>query len=60
MGEKIKTILHNDGSGDEPWDLKTDSRQRIASGVYIARIVNEDPNDDDFGKVAIRKIVIIL
>ncbi len=60
LGEKIRTIEHTGGSGDEPWDLKTDSRQTVASGVYIARIINEDPNDEEFGQVAIRKIVIIL
>ena len=60
MGEKIRTIKHTNGSGDEDWDLRTDSRQRVVSGIYIARIVNEDPNDDEFGREAIRKIVIIL
>ncbi|MFV1883703.1 MAG: hypothetical protein ACMZ7B_04395 [Balneola sp.] len=60
VGELIKTIEHDNGSGDEFWDLRTDYRQRVVSGVYIARIINKDPNDDDFGRVAIRKIVIIL
>lgn len=60
IGELIRTIEHTNGSGDEDWDLRTDSRQRVVSGVYIARIVNKDPNDDEFGQVAIRKIVIIL
>ncbi len=60
IGELVKTIEHDNGSGDEFWDLKTDFRQRVVSGIYIARIINKDPNDDDFGRVAIRKIVIIL
>jgi hypothetical protein len=60
IGELIRTIEHTNGSGDEDWDLRTDSRQRVVSGIYIARIVNKDPNDDEFGQVAIRKIVIIL
>lgn len=60
IGELIKTIEHTNGSGDEFWDLRTDYRQRVVSGIYIARIINKDPNDDDFGRVAIRKIVIIL
>ncbi|MEQ9308376.1 MAG: hypothetical protein RLN90_02915 [Balneolaceae bacterium] len=60
IGELIKTIEHDNGSGDEFWDLRTDYRQRVVSGIYIARIINKDPNDDDFGRVAIRKIVIIL
>lgn len=35
-GDLIKTILHDDGSGDESWDSVTDSRQVIVSGIYIA------------------------
>jgi hypothetical protein len=60
MGELVTKITNDDGSGDMFWNLRTDSRQRIVSGVYIARIINEDPNDDEFKSVAIRKIVIIL
>jgi hypothetical protein len=60
LGERVRSIDHTGGSGDESWDLRTDSRQRVASGIYIARIINTDPNDDEFGQVAIRKIVIIL
>lgn len=60
LGERIRTIDHTNGSGDEYWDLRTDHRQRVVSGVYIARIINEDPNDEEYGRVAIRKIVIIL
>ncbi|WP_020402520.1 T9SS type A sorting domain-containing protein [Gracilimonas tropica] len=60
LGELITTISNENGSGDMYWNLKTNSRQRIVSGVYIARIINEDPNDDEFGSVATRKIVIIL
>ncbi|GAB5408083.1 MAG: hypothetical protein BalsKO_04480 [Balneolaceae bacterium] len=60
IGELIRTIEHTNGSGDEDWDLRTDSRQRVVSGIYIARIINKDPNDDEFGRAAIRKIVIIL
>ncbi len=60
IGELIRTIYHTNGSGDENWDLKTEYRQRVASGIYIARIVNQDPNDIEFGRVVTRKIVIIL
>ncbi len=60
LGELIRTIKHDGGSGDKEWDLRTDSRQKLVSGIYLARIINEDPNDDEFGSVAIRKIVIIL
>lgn len=59
LGELIKTIEHAELSGDKAWDLRTDSKQRIASGIYIARITNKDPNSAEFGKVATRKIVII-
>ena len=60
LGELVRTIKHDDGSGDDDWDFRSDSRQKVVSGIYIARIINEDPNDDEFGSVALRKIVIIL
>lgn len=60
LGEPIRTILHTNGSGDDFWDLRTDYRQRVASGIYIARITNQDPNDPEYGHVVTRKIVIIL
>lgn len=60
LGEHVRTIEHTNGSGDEYWDLKTEYRQRVASGIYIARITNKDSNDPEYGNVVTRKIVIIL
>ncbi|MBE2187550.1 MAG: hypothetical protein IAE99_12330 [Rhodothermales bacterium] len=43
LGERIASIIHNNGSGDEYWDLATSSRQVVVSGIYIAVItVTED------------------
>jgi len=39
-GDLIKTINHNDGSGDAQWDLVTSSRQVVVSGLYIAVVKN--------------------
>jgi len=52
-GDLIKTIEHNDGSGDEEWNSTTEYGQVVVSGVYIA--VFETPK----GEQAIRKFVII-
>lgn len=60
IGERINTIEHSNGSGATSWNLQTDSRQQVVSGIYIARFINKDPLDDEFGKETIRKIVIIL
>ncbi len=54
-GEKVRTIRHTNGSGDEFWNLNTDSRQRVTSGVYIAQIKNEDT-----GESTTVKFVVIL
>lgn len=59
LGEKVKTIIHSDGSGDEYWDLFTDERQKIASGVYVAVIQNTG-DDERSGEVTIKKFVVIL
>lgn len=68
LGERIASIDHNDGSGDEFWDLTTESRQVVASGVYIAVFtVTEDIPDPaspdgllyERGQRAFRKFVVI-
>lgn len=53
LGELITTIEHTDGSGDEFWDHTTDSRQIVASGIYIAVIKNLETNDSVFKKFVI-------
>ena len=51
-GDKIKTIEHTFPTGDESWDLETDTNQLIKSGVYIARIVvTEEVIDEATGDV---------
>ena len=59
LGEKVKTILHSDGSGDDYWDLFTDERQKITSGVYVAVIENTG-DDERAGEKTIKKFVVIL
>ncbi len=55
-GDLIQEIEHNDGSGDEFWDLVTFSRQLVVSGVYIAYFeVTEDYNDPQTGELLYRK-----
>lgn len=54
LGELIRTIEHNDGSGDATWNLITSSDQLIVSGVYIAVI-----EDTRTGGRAIQKFVVI-
>ena len=54
MGELVKTIRHQDGSGDEFWDMQTESQQLVSSGIYIAAIT-----DEDAGETIYRKFVII-
>ncbi len=54
IGELVHTIEHNDGSGDELWNLTTASRQLLVSGIYIAVITDEDTGDE-----AIQKFTVI-
>ena len=54
IGELVHTIEHNDGSGDELWNLTTTSRQLLVSGIYIAVI-----SDNDTGDEAIQKFTVI-
>jgi hypothetical protein len=52
-GDLVKTLEHNNGSGDELWDSTTTYRQVIVSGVYIAVITTPD------GTSVIRKFIVI-
>lgn len=54
IGELVKTIQHEDLSGDEFWDLQTESQQLVVSGLYIAAIT-----DDETGDTVLKKFVII-
>ncbi len=40
-GDLIKTIHHTNGSGDEPWNLVTDSNQYALTGIYILTVESE-------------------
>ena len=53
-GELVDTIEHTDGSGDAYWDLTTDSRQVVVSGLYIAVVENTET-----GEQISKKFVII-
>jgi len=55
-GDLIKTIRHEDGSGDEVWPSVSEHRQVIVSGVYIAHFeVTQDQYDSDTGELLYRK-----
>lgn len=63
-GDLIKTIIHDDGSGDQAWYLTTSSRQVIVSGIYIAHIeVTQAPKGPAFsykkGDSIFKKFVVI-
>jgi hypothetical protein len=54
LGELIKEIVHDDGSGDAYWNSITSSNQVIVSGIYIVVIENKDTNER-----TIKKLVVI-
>ncbi len=54
IGEHVRTIEHTDGTGTARWNLLTESRQLVVSGIYIAYIT-----DMETGESVTKKIVII-
>lgn len=54
LGEAIYTIEHTDGTGDEFWNLTTESNQVLASGIYFAVI-----KDLQTGEKVIKKFAVI-
>ncbi len=62
LGEKIYTIDHTNGSGDEYWNGVTRFGQVVASGVYLAIVtVTEDVVGTDYlaGQTALLKFTVI-
>ncbi len=53
-GDLVKTIEHTTGSGDEYWDITTDSQQLLVSGLYIAVVDNNET-----GERVMKKFVVI-
>jgi hypothetical protein len=55
-GDLINTISHENGSGDEPWNSITSSRQVVVSGVYIVHFtVTADYVDPATGQLKYKK-----
>lgn len=54
IGQHIRTINHTDGTGSVAWNLLTESRQLVVSGIYLAVI-----EDTETGERTTKKIVII-
>jgi hypothetical protein len=54
IGELIKQIVHNDGTGDAYWNSVTSANQVIVSGVYIVVFENKDT-----GEKTIKKLVVV-
>ena len=59
-GDLIKTFNHDDGSGDESWNLVSKDRQIITSGIYIAyiEVTNNSPNFKK-GETGFKKFIVI-
>jgi hypothetical protein len=53
-GELVESIRHDDGSGDEYWNLTTSSEQLVVSGIYWAVI-----QDHQTGDQVVKRFVII-
>ena len=40
-GDRVRTLEHDNGSGTEEWDLLTEGRRQVASGMYIYHVESE-------------------
>jgi len=60
-GDKVATLYHNEGTGDEGWDRQdTFSTMAIVSGIYIYVVEELDgPNGSPTGKTAIGKFIVV-
>ncbi len=42
-GELVKVLRHNDGTGEEEWDLLNDQGAALASGLYVYYVESYEP-----------------
>ena len=54
LGELIKKIVHDDGTGDAYWNSITSANQVIVSGIYIVVFENKET-----GEKTIKKLVVV-
>ncbi len=52
-GDKVTTLQHTNGTGDEEWNLVSDSNVAVSYGIYIYVVTTAD------GKKKIGKFAII-
>ena len=52
-GEMVRTLRHRNGSGEEYWNMTTDSGMGIVSGIYIAVIEDLSNGEQAFLKFAV-------
>lgn len=53
LGEPVRTLDHTDGSGLAFWDLRTESNQRVVSGIYIVIFENKETGEQTTRKLAV-------
>ena len=51
-GEKVWSVVHDDYTGDEPWNVNNNSNQALAFGVYLYVVTTPDGKQHT-GKLAI-------
>jgi hypothetical protein len=52
VGEKVCTIRETDGDGQVSWDVTNAQGRKLASGVYIYRVSN-DQGQEKISKLAV-------
>ena len=54
-GDLVRKIDHDDGSGDEAWNLITSGRQVIAPGIYLVHIIVTEDLRSQAGEIIMKK-----
>ena len=54
-GDLVRKIDHDDGSGDESWNLITSGRQVIAPGIYLVHIIVTEDLRSQTGEIIMKK-----
>lgn len=53
--ERVVTLVHDNGTSEEAWNLRSEANQEVAPGLYFYHIESDNPEGEKVGKFLIIK-----
>jgi flagellar hook assembly protein FlgD len=53
VGELVRTLEKDDTGQEKEWDLRNDAGEKVASGIYIYLVIDNDTGERVTGKLGV-------